>query len=180
MPRVALTLALAFLACDPGAAPNAGKPAAGKTTADKPAADAPADKGVVLEDHKGISGDRAGLADCLGTCAADSKLSATDRETCRLNCKQSFPVTDAAGPVDKIREAQLGGFVDCTGACTGAERATCLTACKDASPELQPVADSLVSCVDDCATAAGQSETDRATCKLNCRATAASTLGQPR
>jgi hypothetical protein len=170
------TLALSLLACDPGAAPaDTGKPAAGKPAADKGSAPA-----IVLEDHKGISGDRAGLADCLGSCAADSKLSATDRETCRLTCKQSFPVTDAMGPIDRVREAQLGSFVDCAGACSGTEGAKCLTACKDASPELQPVADSLAACVDGCATATGSSETDRATCKLNCRAAAASTLAQPR
>ena len=181
MPRAALwTLALSLLACDPGTAPaDAGKPAA--KTADKPA-DRTDNKAApsVLEVHNNVSGDRAGLADCLGGCATDSKLSATDRETCRLNCKQSFPVTDAMGAADRVREAQLGSFADCAGACSGAERATCLTACKDASPELKPVADSLAECVHGCATATAQSDTDRATCKLNCRAAAGATLAQPK
>lgn len=181
MRRAALwTLTLSLLACDPGAAPaDAGKP--GSKSADK-AADRADGKYApeVLEVRNNVSGDRAGLADCLGGCATDSKLSATDRETCRLNCKQSFPVTEAMGAVDKVREAQLAGFADCAGACSGAERATCLNACKDASPELRPVADSLAACVDGCATAAGQSDTDRATCKLNCRAAAGSTLAPPK
>lgn len=163
MPRPALLFALACLACDPA-------------TADKPAAGKPAP--AVVEARTDVSGDRAGLASCLGTCD-DGKLSATDQETCRLNCKQSIKVEDPMSAADRVREVQLASFADCAAACSGTERAACLAGCSDAAPELRPVADSLATCVQGCGSATGQSETDRATCKLNCRAAAGSTLAHP-
>lgn len=164
------TLALLLLGCDPATAP-----------ADAPAKPANKPAPAVVEPQSNVSGDRAGLAGCLDTCK-QGKMSATDQETCRLNCSQSFKVADNMDAASKVRETQLDGHIACTERCvSGAEpaRAPCLAACKDASPELGAVADSLSGCVSECLAAPGTSATDRGTCKLNCRAAAGTTLAAP-
>ncbi len=170
------TLALLLLACDPGTAPTGAPAKTGDAGDTRP----PAAKHV--EEHTNVSGDRAGLVGCLSTCK-EGKTSATDQETCRLNCQQSFKVSESSSAADKVREAQLASHVACAETCAGGPegaRASCLGACKDASPELAAVADSLSTCVGGCMATPGQSDTDRATCKLNCRAVAGSTLSAAR
>jgi hypothetical protein len=112
--------------------------------------DAPA----VVEVKTNVSGDRAGLADCLHSCAAE-RLSDTDRATCRLNCEASYRVTPSDATTPALAQA-----ANCIDACGERDKAACVAEC--GGPE------ALVACVDECGKDPRQSADDRATCRLLC------------
>jgi len=114
---------------------------------------------------------RAAFSRCLIGCE-DGKMTHAVRAACRYNCEKSdAPAADGAlvdsDPVEYV--------VSCMGRCyTGGKRSeTCTSACKSAVAALPAtpsaaVLDRLGTCIDACHAGKHLSETDRATCGLNC------------
>lgn len=150
MRTLQLTLIALLTACDP---------AAGRKELDT----APATR--LEEQRRDVSGDRHGLAACLGSCA-DGDSTPTDRATCRLNCETAFKVTPTAVIDDGFTQAMR-----CLQACrpAAADANTCREACRTApgAPVGAPL-ERLEQCVDSCGADTTLSATDRATCDLIC------------
>lgn len=174
--RTVSSALLLLIACDPtqsGEAPQA-------TVADKAATArgpaAPPVAEVVLPKVPGEAPGqdvRAAFSSCLRGCE-DAKHS--DRATCRFNCEQPVaPGPGSAAPTAVVDSDPVEYVVSCMDRCytDGKRSETCTSACKSAVAALPAtpsaaVLDSLGTCVDACHHGKHVSETDRATCGLNC------------
>ena len=169
---------LLIVACDPGeggATPQTGKTPA--VAADPPPTQDPAASPVAGSARPQAVGEAAGrderaaYSSCLRGCD-DAKVAHADKATCRFNCEQPSPAPTTttavdADPVETVVRCMSGCYGDgkrsepCSSACTHA------VAGLPATPSAQVLA-SLGTCLDACHVDRHISETDRATCELNC------------
>ena len=178
---VAVALLLLTVACDPtesGAAPQAGKTtAAGGKAA---AAPSPAASPVAEDADPKLAGvanggdDRAAYSSCLLGCD-DAKVPHADKAKCRVNCEGSAASTPASAGAAIVNSDPVEYVVGCMGRCysDGKRSETCTSACKVAVAALPAapsagVLDTLGTCLDACHVGKNVSETNRATCGLNC------------
>lgn len=112
--------------------------------------------------------DPVGMSACLDLCV-DTKLSETDRATCRLGCEGNYHET----PTPAFDPA-VGQATTCLGACYpangGPAEPGCVTACRESSSARVPAASLAVleTCVAGCQANAQLGVDDRATCRLQC------------
>ena len=173
-------LILLIVACEEpiesGVAAQGGKP---PVAAAKPAAPAPAAPPVVVDPRPTAPAeavgpdDRAAYSSCLLGCD-DAKVARADKAACRMNCERpAGPVPGAAATA--VDSDPVEYVVACMGRCGAAgERSEgCTSACKSAVAGLPAapsagVLDTLGVCLDVCHVGKHASETNRATCTLNC------------
>ncbi|MBA3547014.1 MAG: hypothetical protein H0T76_11065 [Nannocystis sp.] len=183
---MSVALLLVTVACDPteaGEAPTAGKtdgktdgktaPIAGKPAATPDPAPSPVAEDVRPQAPGEAPGQdvRAAFSSCLRGCE-DKKPA--DRAACRFNCEG--PATTPAGVTTAVVDSDPVEYVvGCFDRCysDGKRSETCTSACKSAVAALPAtpsaaVLDSLGTCLDACHNSKHVSETDRATCGLNC------------
>ena len=171
---------LLTVACDPGeggATPQTGKTPVVAATAPPtpdPAASPLAESARPQAVGEAAGRDeRAAYSSCLRGCD-DAKVAHADKATCRFNCEQPSPSPTGAAatavdadPVETVVRCMSGCYGDgkrsepCSSACTHA------VAGLPATPSAQVLA-SLGTCLDACHVDRHISETDRATCELNC------------
>ena len=110
--------------------------------------------------------DPVGMSACLDLCA-DTKLSETDRATCRLNCESGYREAPAPAVDPAVSQATT-----CLGACYPAQGGPaepgCVTGCRAASRAPAAALDLLETCVAGCQADAQLGVDDRATCRLQC------------
>ena len=164
--------------CDPtesGEAPQAGKTTtvAGKAAVTRDPAASPVAEDVRPKATGEAAGrdDRAAFSSCLIGCE-DAKHA--DRAACRFNCERS-PAPGSAVATAVVDSDPVEYVVGCMDRCysDGKRSETCTGACKSAVAALPEtpsaaVLDSLGTCLDACHASKHVSETDRATCGLNC------------
>jgi len=147
-----------------------------------PEREQPAAREVVeaVQKTEGDTAAHGGFVDCLLRCDG-AKMSRADKAKCRYECED--PVSSAPGAGSQPTAANdpdpVGSAVGCLKRCPPQDKHTggCADACKDiaaASPVAPSAAvlDELATCVSTCQHDAHLSETNRATCELNCAETA--------
>lgn len=182
MPRTLLLSGfILLLACDPQQLPTVAKSGAA------PAKDG--HHGAAKPDAAAVGGDAvagtySSLSECLQACDHE-KVIETNRATCRLNCDSSYgapatalaPVaggtTPAGGAVatDPVEQAVtcMGGCYSKSGGVTNSCVETCkATASATANAPGGNALDQLGGCMSACYSDNKLTETNRATCELNC------------
>jgi hypothetical protein len=167
---VSVAVFLLFVACDEPVESGAshGK-AATPTNRDGPP--------LVVDPRPGTAAgpdDRAAYSSCLLGCD-DATVARADKAACRMNCEQpadSVPSRTSATAVDSDPVEYVAG---CMGRCysDGKRSESCSSACKTAVAGMPAaptagVLDTLGTCLDTCHTGKQASETNQATCALNC------------
>lgn len=162
---LALCIAVGTAGCDPPELPEPKVEAKAATPAAEPAGQLAPDPGADVDA-------------CLAACARGETLSATDRETCRLQCD---PTTTRAFEDSTPANTALAKYDACQRSCgaqaPGGDRATCRLQCaQGTAAEVAPPNDtrrdcyagcleSLAGCEVACPAAEGD---DRATCEARC------------
>ena len=176
---ISVALLLLTSACDPtesGAVPQTGKTTAAEAkVAATPAASPGAEEALPkLADEASIGDDRAAYSSCLLGCD-DAKVAHADKAKCRFNCEGPAAPTPASTGAAIVNSDPVEYVVGCIGRCysEGKRSETCASACKTAVAALPAapsagVLDTLGTCVDACHLGKDVSETNRATCNLNC------------
>lgn len=178
---ISVALLLLTIACDPtenGAVPQTGKTTAAEAkvaaTGAPAASPVPEDAPPKLADTAGSGDDRAAYSSCLRGCD-DATVAYADKAKCRFNCEGPAAPTPASAGAAIVNSDPVEYVVGCIGRCysDGNRSATCTSACKTAVAALPAapsasVLDTLGTCVDACHLSKDVSETNRATCNLNC------------
>lgn len=178
---ITVALLLLTVACDPtesGAAPQPGKTTAaeGKVAATGTPAASPVAEGTRPKpaDEAADGEDRAAYSSCLLGCD-DAKVAHADKAKCRYNCEGPAASTPASAGAAIVNSDPVEYVVGCIGRCysDGKRSETCTSACKSAVAALPAapsagVLDTLGTCLDACHVGKSVSETNRATCGLNC------------
>ncbi len=175
-----VALLLLTLACDPtesGAAPQVGKTADGKPAATQAPAPSPvmeAGRPTAAGATGSVTDDRAAYSSCLLGCD-DAKVAHADKASCRFNCERPAAPAPASAGAAIVGSDPVEYVVECMSRCysDGKRSETCTSACKSAVAALPAapsagVLDTLGTCVDACHDGKHVSETNRATCGLNC------------
>ena len=172
---ISVAVFLLLLACDEpvesGAAPQAGK-AATAASQDVPPVVVDPRPGAAAE--AAVPEDRASYSSCLLGCD-DARVARADKAACRMNCEQPADSVPSRTTATAVESDPVEYVVACMGRCysDGKRSETCTSACKSAVMALPAtqsagVLDTLGTCLDACHVGKQVSETNRATCSLNC------------
>lgn len=186
--RPLILASLVLLACDPESAPAVGTGKAPNRVVAAPAdehvgaparpagppASAPDAPASAPEAPASVASESGEFARCLLGCDA-AKLNHADKAACRFNCegpRAPEPGVEA-GPGAAIDSDPVAAVVRCMSRCTGKDAGACRNTCKAAVPvspatPAPAVLDELAICMGDCHAGSATSETNRATCELNC------------
>jgi hypothetical protein len=174
----AVALLLLLAACEEpiesGAAPRGRKtPAASKAVTPAAPAAPPVVSGDVPKPAPAPD-DRSAYSSCLLGCD-DAKVAYADKAACRMNCERPASPAPGSGATTVVDSDPVEYVVTCMGRCysDGKRSETCTSACKSAVTALPAapsagVLDSLGTCLDACHVGKHASETNRATCGLDC------------
>ncbi len=175
---ISAVLLLLTSACDPtesGAAPQTGKYAEVKAPATGTVAASPVAREARPQpaSEAALGDDRAAYSSCLLGCD-DPKVAHADKAKCRFNCEAPAAATPASAGAAIVNSDPVEYVVECMGRCysDGKRSETCTSACKTAVAALPAapsasVLDTLGTCLDACHLGK-LSETNQATCGLNC------------